>query len=469
MSAAVQYVQNYSILDDSAARLNQAPQNTLPGTIIADIDSDAEVNFLAVYDADADSGTIKTTLSVRHGTLTFATDSSATIDGNGTATVTLTGTLAQITAALGGIDKNTITYRGAPDFFGTDTLTMVTSDNGNSGIGGPRSDTDHVSIIVKPSDTGTADDDTFVARTGNQSIDAGGGIDTITFDFRLVDATVRHVDDKVIVDGPSGQTVLRGFETFAFTDGTVSNHDGDTLVDDLFYYAQNHDVWNAGADADAHYHAAGWREGRDPSAFFSTSLYLAINPDVKAAGLDPLAHWHAVGWQEGRLPSLAFDAAKYLQANTDVAAAHLDPLWHFLTVGGSEGREPATATRFVAANGFDFVYYLQQNPDVAAAGIDPLQHFQTTGWKEGRNPNALFDVNGYLAAYTDVAAAGINPFDHYNMFGWHEGRDPSVGFDTTAYLAANPDVAAAQINPLIHFLKSGMDEGRSAQADGIWG
>ena len=62
--------------------------------------------------------------------------------------------------------------------------------------------------------------------------------------------------------------MLTGFEKFVFTDGTVDNSDGDALVDDLFYYAQNHDVWNAHADADAHYHAFGWQEGRDPNAFF---------------------------------------------------------------------------------------------------------------------------------------------------------------------------------------------------------
>jgi serralysin len=457
-----------SILDDSEARPNQAPQNTLPDTIIAHIDSDEEVNFLAVYDPDAGSGTVRTTLSVRHGTLTFAADGGATIDGNGTATVTLTGTVAQINAALGGIGKNTITYHGAPDFFGTDTLTMTTSDDGSTGIGGPQSDTDQVSIVVKPSDTGTSGDNKLVAQAGNQGIDAGGGIDTITFDFRLVDATVRYVDDKVVVDGPSSHTVLRGFEKFVFTDGTVDNHDGDALVDDLYYYAQNHDVWNAGADADAHYHAAGWHEGRDPSAFFSTSVYLALNPEVKAAGIDPLAHWHASDWQS-HLPSLTFDGAKYLQINTDVAAAHMDPLWHFLTVGASEGRQPIAPSKLLAANGFDFVYYLQHNPDVAAAGIDPYWHFQNIGWKEGRDPNALFDVNGYLATYTDVKAAGVNPFDHYNNTGWHEGRDPSVDFDTSSYLAANPDVKAAQSNPLLHFLQTGLDEGRSAQADGIWG
>ena len=77
--------------------------------------------------------------------------------------------------------------------------------------------------------------------------------------------------NQVIIDSASSHTVLTGFEVFAFTDGTVNNDDGNPLVDDLFYYSHNHDVWNAQVDADAHYHAFGWHEGRDPSAFFSTS------------------------------------------------------------------------------------------------------------------------------------------------------------------------------------------------------
>jgi len=369
-------------LDPSEEELNRAPQNTdLPNSVIAQVNTDAAIDFLAMFDPDAGSGTMQTTLSVLHGTLTFADDGGAALSGNGTGTVTLTGTAAQINAAFGGQDKVNLTYRGAPDFFGTDTLTMTTSDNGNTGAGGPLSDTDQVNIIVKPTSTGTTDGDAFVAPAGSASIDASGGADTITFDFRLVDATVRYVDGKVIIDGPSSHTVLKGFETFVFTDGTVNNADGNLLVDDLFYYSQNHDVWNAHVDADQHYITQGWHEGRDPSTFFSTSFYLAVNPDVKAAGIDPLAHWHASGWQEDRLPSIAFDGAKYLELNPAVAAAQIDPLWHFFTIGVSEGREAVAPTRMLAANGFDFIYYLQQNPDVAAAGVDPYWHFQNLAGK----------------------------------------------------------------------------------------
>ena len=272
--------------------------------------------------------------------------------------------------------------------------------------------------------TGTAGDDTFIALGGNERIDALGGIDTISFGFRLVDATVTYAGNKVFINSASEHAVLTGFEKYVFTDGTVDNNDGSPLIDDLFYNARYHDVWNAHVDADLHYNTFGWHENRDPSAFFSTNIYLSANPDVRAAGTNPLDQWHTVGWTEGRVPSIAFDPAHYLAANPDVAAAHVDPLAHFLQYGAGEGRQPFAPSALLVPNGFDYVYYLNHNADVAAAHVDPFQHFMTVGWTEGRNPNALFDVNGYLANYADVAAAHVNPLDHYLNFGVYEGRTP---------------------------------------------
>src|SRR5690242_5005925 len=114
----------HSLLDASAAQPNRAPQNTdMPKAVITQIGADTPIDFLAMHDPDAGSGLMQTTLSVGHGTLTFANTGAVSIDGNGTSTVTLTGTMAQINLAFGGQDFINITYRSAPDFFGTDTLT----------------------------------------------------------------------------------------------------------------------------------------------------------------------------------------------------------------------------------------------------------------------------------------------------------------------------------------------------------
>jgi hypothetical protein len=336
----------------------------------------------------------------------------------------------------------------------------------------------HIAITsdteVEPDETVTV---TLTGVSGDGVIDPAAGSVTrtivnddtqVTFGFRLVDATVRYEGSNVIVDGPSSHTVVTGAERIVFADGTVDLADGNPLVDDLFYYSRNHDVWNAHIDAESHFNGIGWREGRDPDSFFSVSTYLSANPDVRAGGVNPLDHWHAIGWTEGRVPSVRFDPAAYLAANPDVDAANVDPLAHFLQFGADEGRLPFAPTSLVTANGFDYVYYLNNNPDVDASGADPFHHFMTVGWTEGRNPNALFDTNGYLAAYTDVAAAGVNPLEHYHAFGFHEGRDPSGGFDTASYLAAYPDVQAAGVDPLVHFLQFGIHEGRSPFADGVF-
>ena len=154
---------------------------------------------------------------------------------------------------------------------------------------------------------GTPGDDTIAAPSGSSQINGGAGIDTITFNLKLTDVSVSYVGNQVIIDGPSSHTVLTGFEKFAFADGTVDNNDRDPLVDDLFYYSHNHDVWNAHADADAHFHTFGWREFRDPSAFFDTDFYLALNVDVRRSGADPQTQFDQSGWKEGRIPSPAFD------------------------------------------------------------------------------------------------------------------------------------------------------------------
>jgi hypothetical protein len=446
--------------------VNDAPTNTLPSLFDVEANTTAALGGISVSDPDAGAGTMTTTLSVAHGTLAAGSMGGVAVSGSGTGVLTLSGTLAGINATLGNL-----TYHGNHDFFGVDALNMVTNDGGNSGSGGALTDNDAATLRVNTLLAGTPRNDSFTALPGNERIDGNGGIDTVTFGFRLVDAAVTFSGNQIIIDGPTGShTVLSGsFKVFNFTDGTVNNNDGNALIDDLYYNSRYHDVWNAHIDADVHYNAFGWHEMRDPDAFFNTAFYEAVYADVRSSGVNPLTHYDSIGWQEHRIPSFNFDGDAYRNAYPDVKVANIDPLEHFLAFGAGEGRVPFTPAALIAADGFDYIYYLQHNPDVLAAHVDPLIHYQTFGWLEGRNPNALFDNNGYLATYTDVAAAHVNPLDHYHNFGWMEGRDPSVNFDTTDYLNAYPDIAAAHIDPLKHYLQFGQFEGRSPFPDGHFG
>ncbi|MDR7039758.1 hypothetical protein J2X36_004536 [Methylobacterium sp. BE186] len=328
---------------------------------------------------------------------------------------------------------------------------------------------------------GLGGNDTFLGSPGNDTVSGGSGTDRVIFSFALSTARIGTTGDGAItITGAEGTDTFRGIEQFQFNDRTVAVNDGSPLVDDLFYLIRNPDVAAAGVDPDSHYAQFGWREGRDPNAFFSTDGYLAAHPDVARAGVNPLDHYAQFGWREARDPGPNFDIEAYLKANPDVAAAGIDPLTHFLAFGQEEGRTAFPTigrARDFGPAGFDAEYYLLANGEVADAArvaggntfVFAARHYERFGWREGRDPNVVFDTNGYLAAYGDVAAAGINPLTHYHQFGFREGRDPSADFDTTAYLAANPDVAAAGLNPMTHYLQFGFYEGRSAFGDGTFG
>nr|WP_244830282.1 type I secretion C-terminal target domain-containing protein [Aeromonas sobria] len=127
--------------------VNDAPINVLPTTPqVAQEDQPFVIQGLQVKDVDAGSSPIKITLSVEHGTLTLPAGSGVTVVGNGTGSLVLTGTLAALNVLLSG----GVTYQGNSDFHGSDALTMVTNDQGNTGSGGALSDTDVLPIEVQP-------------------------------------------------------------------------------------------------------------------------------------------------------------------------------------------------------------------------------------------------------------------------------------------------------------------------------
>ncbi|AHK45869.1 putative protease [Ensifer adhaerens OV14] len=313
-------------------------------------------------------------------------------------------------------------------------------------------------------------DNTLVGGHGHDWLRGGGGSDlllggegwdTAGFDFFLSDGKFAYRDGAMVIDNNGSVDRLFSIEQLQFVDRIVAQVDGNALVDDMNYYTHNRDVYQ---DAEEHYFQYGWREERDPNAFFDTSDYLATYADVAAAGMNPLEHYSLFGWKEGRDPSRLFDTSDYLRLNPDIAAAGINPLSHYLSNGVFEGRKIDSGTALV-----DDMFYFKNNMDVAASRLDPEQHFAQFGWREGRDPNAFFDTSEYLATYRDIAAAGINPLEHYKTYGWLEGRDPSKMFDTAGYLELNPDVAATGMNPLDHYLSNGIYEGRSYVSDGMFG
>ncbi len=132
------------------AAVNDAPSNTVPARLIDTVDTPIAVTGLSIRDLDAGTATtLTTTLTVRHGTLAVgAVADGAAVTNSGTASVKLTGSVAQINATLAAL--NNVVYTPAAGYTGDDwsELTMLTNDGGNTGSGGAKSASSTVRITV---------------------------------------------------------------------------------------------------------------------------------------------------------------------------------------------------------------------------------------------------------------------------------------------------------------------------------
>ena len=108
---------------------------------------------LSVGDVDAGTGVETVTLSVAEGVLTV--DAGGTnvtnITGNGTDTVSFTGTIDQLNDLLGGVNSGSIVFNDPLDNpAASTTLTLTIDDNGHSGTGGAQSGSSTATIYITP-------------------------------------------------------------------------------------------------------------------------------------------------------------------------------------------------------------------------------------------------------------------------------------------------------------------------------
>ena len=391
---------------------------------------------------DADYGALANTgtLAVSHGVAR-----AATLTNTGLVTLDAATLAVAAPATLGGtvafLDPTArLAFAGGPSTSTTISATLRDFQNGDSiDLGG---------LAYGPG--------LSVSLAGGAvQVSAGGAV---AARFVLSGGTYAAGEFSLSSDGAGG-TLLR--TTHRLSAPVLAGPGRD--FDPAWYIAHNPDVAAAGVDPLRHYADYGWKEGRDPNAYFSTPWYLNQNPDVAAARVNPLQHYADRGWREGRDPGPGFSTAAYLLANPDVQAAGVDPLRHFLLNGRAEGRAATPAAPHPVGPQdplVDRAWYLAQHPDVVASGEDASAHFHRVGWRLGFNPDPWFDTTYYLRANPDVA--GQEPLAQFEAAGWRQGREPSLAFSDRRYLAANPDVAAAGANPLAHYLAHGRAEGRMA-------
>ncbi|HEA3200978.1 TPA: retention module-containing protein [Aeromonas veronii] len=221
--------------------VNDAPINVLPTTPqVAQEDQPFVIHGLQVKDVDAGNSPIKVTLSVEHGTLTLPAGSGVTVVGNGTGSLVLTGTLADLNALLSG----GVTYQGEQDFNGQDQLTMVTNDLGNSGSGGALSDTDVLPIEVQP-----VNDAPVNQLPGSMTVKEDGSLSLSGVSVKDVDAgsapvsMVLRVEHGVLtLMGATGAVMVQGAGTSEITlVGSLA--DLNQLLASNLHYEPAKDFW----------------------------------------------------------------------------------------------------------------------------------------------------------------------------------------------------------------------------------
>jgi uncharacterized repeat protein (TIGR01451 family)/uncharacterized protein (TIGR03382 family) len=194
---------------------NNPPVNTVPGAQSTPEDTPlvfgtAQNNAISVADTDAGAAPVQVVLTVTQGTLTLGGTTGLTFtagDGTSDTAMTFTGTLTAINAALQGL-------RFAPDanYNGGAVLTITSNDQGNTGPGGPKSDTDTVAITITPvNDPPVAVDDTATVP----AFSTAAPIEVLANDSTAPD---------------SGETLIVTAVTQGSQGGTVTIEDGGARV-----------------------------------------------------------------------------------------------------------------------------------------------------------------------------------------------------------------------------------------------
>jgi uncharacterized protein (TIGR03118 family) len=178
---------------------NHAPVNTVPGAQTTNQDaplvfSAGNGNAISVADIDAPVTPVQVILTAANGTLTLSTTAGLSfIAGDGTAdqTMTFTGTIAAVNAALNGL-----TFQPTPGYTGPAGLTITTNDLAFTSIDGALSDTDSVAITVLPSslqlsassyNAGEADGRATITVTRTGGAASSSRIDYVTTDLAGLD------------------------------------------------------------------------------------------------------------------------------------------------------------------------------------------------------------------------------------------------------------------------------------------
>lgn len=185
---------------DATSGTNDPPAVNVPIAQTASEDTDLVLPGVSISDVDAGTGTIEVTVAVTNGRLTITPPGglSITAGANGSATITMQGTLADINTALG-----SLIYRGNANYSGSDQLTIQVSDLGSTGAGGALTASGSVNITV----TAVADTPTLAVQN---AVGGENAFIPLTLNAALVDADGSETLTVQIAGVPTGVILNQG-------------------------------------------------------------------------------------------------------------------------------------------------------------------------------------------------------------------------------------------------------------------
>jgi fimbrial isopeptide formation D2 family protein len=189
IALAVGEGQHYVGFDIGYVQVNHPPTVAAPASLSAV--EDVRLPIAGVSVADPDAGTspaVTVTLTIGQGRLDVAAAPGVVATGNGTASIVLTGAIADLNATLA-----TLGYVGAPDFNGADLLTIRVDDRGATG------DADGDLVPNEP-----VGDNLFAIRTVPIAVAAVNDAPVARPDARATLEDVPILDGRVIAGSPGG-------------------------------------------------------------------------------------------------------------------------------------------------------------------------------------------------------------------------------------------------------------------------
>ncbi len=174
-------------------------------------------NAITVGDIDANGVPDQVTLLASNGTLTLGSTTGLTsVTGNGTGTVVLSGSIANLNAALNGL-----TYAANTGFSGPDSLQVSIYNNGHTGTGGPQTTNATLGITVVATAITVSGGTTLSYTEGNDPGVVDSNVTLSDFSGEVVGATV-----AITGNFASGEDILQ----FANTPTITGSYNASTGV-----------------------------------------------------------------------------------------------------------------------------------------------------------------------------------------------------------------------------------------------